>query len=156
MRFINLDHGLELYGPETFPIPEHLAALASNPTIIACPGSTTCTKGLVNCWAAADEIRQVLTGQHLQEVRINISGCPNNCAHGAVSDIGLVGLLQKRNGKLAESYRLFRGGGNGRNDKPAKQSEIIYAQDIAAAVKRLLEPAKSDEDQNQRLFFPYP
>lgn len=135
---INLEHGLELYGTEPVQLPDKFAALAANPIIIACPGSATCPGGLCDCWATADSIRQALANQNRQDVRINISGCPNNCAHSAVSDIGLVGLKRKQDGKQIECYRLFTGGGNGRNNKLAEQSEIIPAQSAPDTIKHLL------------------
>jgi len=142
---INLEHGLELYGKETIQLPKNLAAYSSNPIIVACPGSSTCAKALINGWATAERIRQALAGQHSPDVRINISGCPNNCAHSAVADIGLVGMLRKQKGKQIECYRLFKGGGNGKNDKLAKQSDIVWARDVPATIKRLLKGAKPDK-----------
>lgn len=145
---INLEHGLELYGKRTIQLPESLAALEAKPIIIACSGSTTCTRGLVNCWVTANSIRQALSDQYLPQMRINISGCPNNCAHSTVADIGLVGMLRKRNGKATECFRLFIGGGNGRNDKLAKQSDIVWAFDIPATIKRLLRVAVPKTPKN--------
>ena len=81
-------------------------------------------------------------------MRINISGCPNNCAHSTIADIGLVGMLRKRNGKATECFRLFIGGGNGRNDKLAKQSDIVWAFDIPATIKRLLRVAVPKTPKN--------
>lgn len=141
---INLEHGLELYGTESIPLTENLAALATNPTIVACPGTSVCPKALVNCWSTADEIRQALANQHPPEVGINISGCPNNCAHSTVADIGLVGMQRKQKGKPTECYCLFTGGGNGQNDKSAEQSDIVCAKDVPATLKRLLKRAKPD------------
>ena len=94
IRF-NLEHGLELYSTEAIELGEGLSALCGSAIIIACPGSTTCPQGLCDCWATADSIRGALEGMELGQLRINISGCPNNCAHSSVADIGLVGLMRK-------------------------------------------------------------
>ena len=110
-----------------------------------CPGSSTCTRGLVDCWATADKIRQAFSGQTLPQVRINISGCPNNCAHSAVADIGLVGMLRKLNGKPAEHYCLFTAGGNGRIDKLAKKSSLVSTNDITAVIKDLLKVIRQNK-----------
>ncbi len=135
---INLEHALELYSTESIELPEDLAAMSSNPIIIACPGSTSCPRGLVNCWTTGDIIRQNLAGQKHAAMRINISGCPNNCAQSVVADIGMVGMLRKQNGVTNECYRLYMGGGNGRNDKLAVQGEIVPAMDIAGVIRHLL------------------
>jgi len=129
---------------ETIQLPEKLAALEANPIIVACPGSTTCPKALADSWAAANRTRQTVAGRHQPPVRINISGCPNNCTHSAVADIGLVGMQRKQKGKPTECYRLT-GGGNGKNDKLAEQSDIVCARDVPATIKRLLKGAKSDK-----------
>ncbi len=135
---INLEHGIEIYGSDPVPLPQSLAGLATNPIIIACPGSTTCPKGLANCWATADAIRNALANRPCHKARINISGCPNNCAHSAVADIGLVAVMRKQNGKPTRYYRLFKGGGNGRTDKLAEQSETVLARDAPAVVENLM------------------
>jgi sulfite reductase (ferredoxin) len=135
---INLEHGIELYGTEKFNLPDSLAQLTNNPIIIACPGSTTCPRGLVNCWATADRIRKKLTKRQTKQLQICISGCPNNCAQSAVADIGLVGMKRRENGKLSEHYHLFTGGGNGKNEKPAESSSVISAQDVIDTIKSLL------------------
>jgi sulfite reductase beta subunit-like hemoprotein len=136
---INLEHGIELYGTEEIELPDSLALLANNPIIIACPGSTTCPRGLVNCWAMADKIRKKLTKRQTKQLQICVSGCPNNCAQSAVADIGLVGMKRRENGKLSEHYRLFTGGGNGKNEKLAEPSSIITASDVGETIESLLE-----------------
>ena len=139
---INLDHGLELYGRETFELPESLEAFAGKPVIVACPGSVTCSKGLVDCWAAAANIRDAIGGLSGPDMRICISGCPNNCAHSAVADIGLIGILKKENGDSVQYYRLLRGGGNGRTPRLAEPWCIARAIDIAEIIKRELRKLK--------------
>jgi sulfite reductase beta subunit-like hemoprotein len=135
---INLEHGIELYGKKEFELPESPAQLANNPIIIACPGSTTCPRGLVNCWLSADKIRKILTKQHTKQLQICISGCPNNCAQSAVADIGLIGMMRKENGMPTEHYRLFTGGGNGKNEKLAEPSSVISARDVCKTIESLL------------------
>jgi len=135
---INLEHGIELYGKKEFELPESLAQLANNPIIIACPSSTTCPRGLVNCWLSADKIRKILTKRHTKQLQICISGCPNNCAQSAVADIGLIGMMRKENGMPTEHYRLFTGGGNGKNERLAEPSSVISARDVCKTIESLL------------------
>jgi len=135
---INLEHGIELYGTEKVELPDSLAQLANNPIIIACPGSTTCPRGLANCWATADKIRKKLTKRQTKQLQICISGCPNNCTQSAVADIGLVGIKRRENGKLSTHYRVFTGGGNGKDEKLAEPSSVISARDVCDTIKSLL------------------
>jgi sulfite reductase (ferredoxin) len=139
---INLEHGLELYGTEKFPLPDNLAILTKNPTIIACPGSATCPKGLVDTWATAERIRQTFATKNISDVRINISGCPNNCGQSTVADVGLVGLLRKENGNKVPYYRIYVGGSNGKNNILAQQHCIVSAGDAPCIIKDLLKLIK--------------
>ena len=132
---INLEHGLELYGIESFQLPDSFVKLAKNPIIVACPGSSTCQRGLVDCWATADSIRKAFSGENLSNVRINISGCPNNCGQSAVAEIGLLGMLRKENGRQVPYYRVLKGGGNGQNNVMAQECCIVSAGDVPDIIK---------------------
>lgn len=135
---IDLEHGLVLYGPKPVPLPTDLAAWASGPTIVACPGSRTCPRGLTDCWATAAKIRERLATEKLSGVRISISGCPNGCAHSAAASIGLVGMLRKIDGTVAPHYQVLAGGGNGTNGTLATRQDVQRAEDIAAVIETLL------------------
>jgi len=140
---INLEHGLELYGRKTFKLPEELACLEVNPVIVSCPGRTSCPRALAETCATAESIRQTLAGVVSKPIRINISGCPNNCAHSAVGDIGLGGTTRKEGGKIQRCYRVFRGGGNGSNETLAKACGIVRSEDAPQAVRKLVEKQTS-------------
>lgn len=135
---IDLEHGLVLYGPKPVPLPADLAAWATGPTIVACPGSRTCPRGLTDCWATAAKIRELLPAEKLASVRISISGCPNGCAHSAAASIGLVGMVRKVEGQAAPHYQLLVGGGNGAIAVLATACEVLPVGDVPAAVDRLL------------------
>jgi len=135
---INLEHGLELFGARLFALPEPLAALEGLPVIVACPGRSSCSKGLVDTWAVADAIRQRLAGRPQPALRIGISGCPNSCAHSAVADIGLIGLRRTQDGRTVDCFRLLTGGGDGRDDSPAADGGVFTAEEIPAAVEHLV------------------
>lgn len=135
---IDLEHGLVLCGPKPVPLPSDLAALATGPTIVACPGSRTCPRGLTDCWATAAKIRECVPTERLSGARISISGCPNGCAHSAVASIGLVGMLRRIDGAAAPHYQVLAGGGSGTNDIPATLHGVQRAEDIPTVVETLL------------------
>ena len=139
---INIEHGLEIFSQEDVPLPTGLADLANKPVIIACPGTSTCPKGLADTWCASEAIRKALANYNAGDLRINISGCPNNCAQSAVSDIGLIGQKRNKNGKLSESFRLLTGGGNGRTNKLAEQISEVWAEDIQQEIRACLNKLK--------------
>jgi len=136
---INLDHGLELYGKRMFRLPPGLAYLTDKPVTIACPGASTCSRGITDTWAAAEQIRQALSGQGYGGVRVCISGCPNSCACSTVAEIGLVGMLKKENGGHVQYYRLFVDGGEGNNNRLAKELAAIKADDVGRTIRDLLD-----------------
>jgi sulfite reductase (ferredoxin) len=139
---INLEHGLELYGPQTFTLPDNLAALENLPVIIACPGLSSCTKALADTWTIAEAIRQRLANIQRPNLRISISGCPNSCAHSAVADIGLIGLRRNRDGRSDECFRLLTGGHNGIDNRQAVADDVLFAEDVPTGIERLLSPLK--------------
>jgi sulfite reductase (NADPH) hemoprotein beta-component len=135
---INLEHGLELFGPKIFSLPENLASLENLPVIIACPGLSSCSRAITDTWSVADAIRKHLPNLNKTQLRINISGCPNSCAHSSAANIGLIGMRRKRNEQLVDCFRLFTGGHNGIDSQLAKPGDVIFAEDIPAAVEQLL------------------
>jgi len=135
---IDLEHGVNLYGPRPVQLPDDLDAMTRAPVIVACPGCSTCPRGLADCRATADKIREAFSSQDLSDVRISISGCPNHCAQSAVARIGLVGMVRTVEGQPAPHYRLFTGGGNGTNDKLADPARILPADDIPHVIEVLL------------------
>jgi sulfite reductase beta subunit-like hemoprotein len=135
---INLEHGLELYGSQTFRLPDNLAALENLPIITSCPGLSSCSKAITDTWAVAEAIRKRIVNHNRPNLHINISGCPNCCAHSAVADIGLIGMRRSRDGQSAECYRVLTGGHNGIDDCLAKGNDVVFAEDVPAIVEGIL------------------
>lgn len=126
---INFEHGIELYGLEPLKLPESLKVFENAPIIVCCPGSRNCPYGLINCQAAAFKIRNAFADdKRFDNVRINISGCPNNCAHSAAAAIGLVGL--KRNKE--DCVQLYKSGGDGKNQSLAQKRGIETIENVAS------------------------
>jgi sulfite reductase beta subunit-like hemoprotein len=136
---IDLEHGIILYSPETIRIPEELIPMTTAPKIVACPGSATCSRGLADCQFTAAKIRGAFSDKDLSGVRINISGCPNSCAHSAAAQIGLVGLKRKIDGTSIPHYQILSGGGNGTNDTRAEPSGVVQDEDVPVSIGALLD-----------------
>lgn len=136
---IGLEHGISLYGPRPIQLPEDLVAMTTAPVIVACPGCTTCPQGLANCWVTADKIREAFSQRDLSGVRINISGCPNDCAQSTTARIGLVGMVRTIDGRPAPHYHLFTNGSNGTNDKLANPSHVLPGDEVPDVVRTLLD-----------------
>ncbi|MHC4265637.1 MAG: hypothetical protein ACYSUK_06855 [Planctomycetota bacterium] len=132
---INLEHGLELFGEKEFDLPAELSKYINNPVIIACPGYPTCSKGLADTCTAAALIRENFSNEQLKGLTIHISGCPNNCAQSAIADIGLVGLVRKKDGQPQQAYKILTGDGNGRDDTLAQPVDTVFLDALPGALK---------------------
>jgi len=130
---IGLDHDLLVFGPGPLRLPSAVAPFAVGPTLVACPGAESCSKGIANSRDAARRIRSVLPSDC--DLSIHVSGCPNNCALSATADVGLIGRIRQEQNVRTESFRLMVGGGHGRN--PALGRELhpaVPARDADRAV----------------------
>ena len=106
---LGLHHEIWLFAADPKPLDEALQSLpaewANAPTVVACPGVRWCSKGLADSQAMAQRLREALAGNP-SDAWIAISGCPNNCAHSAIADVGLTGLTVGG----AQAYRVLVGG----------------------------------------------
>lgn len=108
------------------------------PCIVACPGSTTCKNGLTNCPQIAAELSQSLKGrENLSGKIIALSGCPNNCAHSSIADIGLSGMIKTIDGQRREVYKITLNGGNGVNDVLGEVDDMISSIELSNYLKTI-------------------
>ncbi|MHC5100392.1 MAG: hypothetical protein ACYSOG_00985 [Planctomycetota bacterium] len=134
---ISFHHGIDVYAAGVFELPEQLKPYMNLPQIVACPGNTTCTNGLSDCPGLAAQLSEALKDNaNLEGKTIAISGCPNNCAHSAIAEIGLVGRFKTIDGVRQEVYQVLLNGDNGVTGILAEPAEIVPAKDV---VKYLLE-----------------
>jgi len=124
---INFEHGIELYGSSKIELPQVLRYFENEPLVIACQGARTCPYGLINTQDAASIIKKTLSINN-SKIRVNVSGCFNNCAHSSVAAIGFVGM--QRQGK--PNAQVFIGGGEGKNAITAQKREIIEVEKITS------------------------
>ncbi len=60
--------------------------------IVACPGSATCTSGIIETKELAAELDAAyFREQAPHKFKIGISGCPNNCSKPVENDVGVMG-----------------------------------------------------------------
>jgi sulfite reductase (ferredoxin) len=101
--------------------PALTQAAATQPNVVACPGTRWCKHGLADTNALANRIRRDLAGRLPPQTLVGVSGCPNGCAHSRVADIGLTGAVTTRDGERVEVWNLFAGGGKGHGPTLAGQ-----------------------------------
>jgi sulfite reductase (ferredoxin) len=109
---------------------------------IACTGTEFCklaiteTKGFAR-WLV-EELEERLPG-FSQQLKLNVTGCPNSCGQHWISDIGLEGKKIKENGQLVDAYYFCVGGAVGRDQAIARPVGYrCRAAEVPDAIERLL------------------
>jgi len=126
---------------------------------IACTGTEFCklaiteTKGFTR-WLV-DELEERLP-QFDQELRLNVTGCPNGCGQHWIADIGIEGKKIKHEGKLTDAYYFCLGGAVGQHGGIARPVGYrCLATLVPEAVERLLRQylATRHHEENLRAWF---
>jgi len=126
---------------------------------IACTGTEFCklaiseTKGFTR-WLV-DELEERLPGFD-QQLKLNVTGCPNSCGQHWVADIGIEGKKIKHEGKLTDAFYFCLGGAVGQHAAIARP--VGYrcpAPLVPDAIERLLRHYLADRlpDENLRAWF---
>ena len=122
---------------------------------IACTGTEFCklaiteTKGFTR-WLV-DELDERLPGFD-QQLKLNVTGCPNGCGQHWVADIGIEGKKIKHEGKLTDAYYFCLGGAVGQHAAVART--VGYrcpAPLVPEAIERLLRQYLADRVPNENL-----
>jgi sulfite reductase (ferredoxin) len=109
---------------------------------VACTGSEFCklalteTKGFAR-WLT-EELDQRLPGFQ-EQIRLNVTGCPNSCGQHWIADIGIEGKKLKIDGRMVDAYYFCVGGGLG--EFAAIARPVGYrcaALEVPEAIERLL------------------
>ncbi|MGA2888034.1 MAG: nitrite/sulfite reductase [Terracidiphilus sp.] len=126
---------------------------------VACTGTEFCklaiteTKGFTR-WLV-DELEERLP-EFDQQLRLNVTGCPNSCGQHWIADIGIEGKKIKHEGKLTDAYYFCLGGAVGQHASIARP--VGYrcpAPLVPEAIERLLRHylASRSPAENLRAWF---
>jgi sulfite reductase (ferredoxin) len=109
---------------------------------IACSGTEFCklaiteTKGFAR-WLV-EELEERLPGFD-QQVKLNITGCPNSCGQHWIADLGLEGKKLKVDGRMQDAYYFCVGGAVGREQAIARPVGFrCLAVEVPDAIERLM------------------
>ncbi|MCM8833090.1 MAG: nitrite/sulfite reductase, partial [Candidatus Omnitrophica bacterium] len=102
---------------------------------VSCAGASTCRLGICLSKnllkAIKDKFEQNSLLLNLDDLKINISGCPNSCGQHLLADIGFFGKAKKINGKYVPFYYIVAGAEVGEDKtKFAEKIGEIAALDI--------------------------
>jgi sulfite reductase (ferredoxin) len=109
---------------------------------VACTGSEFCklalteTKGFAR--GLVERLEERLPGFE-QQLRINVTGCPNSCGQHWIADLGIEGKKVKVDGQVVDAYYFCVGGAVGRHQAVARPIGLrLPAPAVAPAIERLL------------------
>src|SRR5579872_6749976 len=109
---------------------------------VACTGTEFCklaiteTKGFAR-WLVGELEERV--PQFDQQLRLNVTGCPNGCGQHWIADIGIEGKKVKLEGKLQDAYYFCLGGAVGQFANVARPVGYrCAATQVPEAIERLL------------------
>ena len=108
--------------------------------MICCPGLDYCSLANAGSIGVAKEINEALDSMDyvhdLGDLKINISGCMNGCAHQSVGHIGILGVDKKG----VEWYQITLGGSS-ENDAAIGErlGPAVSKEDVTSVIKALLE-----------------
>jgi sulfite reductase (ferredoxin) len=120
---------------------------------VACTGSEFCklalteTKGFAR--GLVESLEQRLPGFD-QQLRINVTGCPNSCGQHWIADLGIEGKKVKVDGAVVDAYYFCVGGAVGRHQAVARPIGLrLPATGVAPAIERLLRAFQAERRENE-------
>jgi sulfite reductase (ferredoxin) len=126
---------------------------------VACTGSEYCKLALTETKGFARWLTETLDDRlpgFQEQIRMNVTGCPNSCGQHWIADIGIEGKKIKSNGQMVDAYYFCVGGSVGQFATIARPVGYRCAAiDVPAAIARLLDKFSEtrSENENLRQFF---
>lgn len=126
---------------------------------VACTGTEFCKLAITETksftrWLV-EELEDRLPGFD-QQLKLNVTGCPNSCGQHRIADIGLEGKKIKVNGRMQDAYYFCLGGAVGEHAGFARPVGYrCAAEEVPEAIERLLRTYMFQREggENLRQFF---
>jgi len=146
----------EIYLPNIFHFikenfPENESHLLKN--LLSCAGADTCKLGFCLSTGVSRAIINLLKKSEnlddkIDNVKINISGCPNSCGQHWIGDLGFFGYVARKGTHIYPAYNVLTGSVlvEGKSKYAQKRGEIS-ARDLPDFIRDILTAySKSDND----------
>ena len=123
-------------------------------TLVSCTGADTCRLGICLSKGALSSLRKELSKSNLaldelNDIKINISGCPNSCGQQAAANLGFYGVVGRKD-RMYPSYKVVAGSVQSEYDaKLAEKVGEISARDLPSFTVNLLEKYLSNKNSNK-------
>lgn len=122
---------------------------------VACTGTEFCKLAITETKSFARWVVEELEGRvpgFDQQLKLNITGCPNSCGHHWIADLGLEGKKIKVNGQFADAYYFCVGGSVGRVQSIARPVGYrCLATEVPESITRLLSRYTELRDSGESL-----
>jgi len=122
---------------------------------VACTGSEFCKLALTETKGFARWLTQELEERlpdFQEQLRLNVTGCPNSCGQHWIADIGIEGKKIKVDGRMVDAYYFCVGGSVGQFAAIARPVGYrCAASDVPDAIERLLLEFNSRREPNENL-----
>lgn len=126
------------------------------PDIVACVGTTMCRLAVSDTPDAYHRLHDAFSDDEaywrkIGPLRVNLTGCPNNCAQAWVADIGLRGrrIRNDENGGSEESFTVFVGGKLHGTGRIAEELFDVRTEELVPAIRRILDTYLEQRQQNE-------
>jgi len=125
---------------------------------VACTGSEFCKLALTETKGFAKWLTHELEERlpdFQEQLRLNVTGCPNSCGQHWIADIGIEGKKIKVDGRMVDAYYFCIGGSVGQFASIARPVGYrCAATEVPDAIERLLSGfnAQREPDENLRRF----
>jgi len=122
---------------------------------VACTGTEFCKLAITETksftrWLV-EELEERLPGFE-EQVRLNVTGCPNSCGQHWIADIGIEGKKVRVNGRMEDAYYFCVGGGVGTFQAIARPVGYrCAATEVPDAIERLLRTYQLQRDPHEEL-----
>jgi len=126
---------------------------------VACTGTEFCKLAITETKGFARWLVEELEGRipgFDQQIKLNVTGCPNSCGQHWIADVGLEGKKIKQDGKLQDAWSFALGGALGVHAGVARLVNYrCLSADVPDALERLLRNylSSSKAEQNLRSWF---
>ncbi|MFU8780061.1 MAG: nitrite/sulfite reductase [Kiritimatiellia bacterium] len=126
------------------------------PDIVACVGTTMCRLAVSDTPDAYHRLHDAFADDEtywrkIGPLRVNLTGCPNNCAQAWVADIGLRGrrIRNDENGGSDESFTVFVGGKLHGAGRIAEELFDVRTEELVPAIRRILDTYLDKRQKNE-------
>lgn len=127
------------------------------PDIVACVGTTMCRLAVSDCPDLYHRLYKDFSNdetywRNVGPIRLNITGCPNNCAQAWIADIGLRGRRLRADQASDESFTVFVGGRLEGEGHIADELFDVRTEEAVPAIRHLLDTYLQERNSNQERF----